>query len=96
LPGVYTSIGYELCFINFATECLTSQTYSSYVNYPQCKSWNSEERKRIDERVRESQKVVDLKAGSTFEQKVAEIELEKAKESLKNMIFLDEQGPCGR
>jgi hypothetical protein len=50
----------------------------------------------LGDRVRESQKVVDLKAGSTFEQKVAEIELEKAKESLKSMLFLEDQGPCGR
>ena len=52
-PGIYTSVGYELCFINYATDCLTgSRGHHDYYDYSDtCSDWVENERKTLDDSI---------------------------------------------
>jgi hypothetical protein len=46
-PGVYSSIEYNLCFIDQVTKCLANDAYSKYYDYKHCLDWVENEGKKI-------------------------------------------------
>ena len=43
MPGVYTSIKSNLCFIDWATKCKHGRKYNNFYNYREdCKNWFDE------------------------------------------------------
>ena len=59
VPSFYTSVGQELCFINFASACLTGNNqHKDYFDYSgKCRQdWEESLRKELDEAIEQAKK----------------------------------------
>ena len=56
VPGFYTSVGHELCFINYSSECLSSNSNDYFDHRAKCKDWEAILDQELDEMIEQKKK----------------------------------------
>jgi hypothetical protein len=67
-----------------------------YFDYPECKSWNVEEKEKISKRVEKYEKLVDANEGFFLQRQSAIIALKKAKKAEEALNNIYDVGVCGK
>ena len=89
VPGVYSSIEYNLCFIDKITKCLAKENDTSYYDFKDCENWIDDEIIKIKSIIEARKKRVDEFNKESLSKKIAIKALEKAEKSLDQINIID-------